>query len=334
MKLFTNLGVDPLQKDKLNQTSLYYAARENKIQCCKLLVEFGVPLNERDIYMQTPIYYAAREGNTEIIDYLVSKGADINLEDKYGQIPLHYAIKNGHDESVELLLKLGSSINKVDKKKQTLYIYALKNNRPSIAEILVKYGASVEAHDSKKMLSKKKVRTDEPIEVENRYKNFVLIKFTEDGKTMLSLDELNRFSQDYSEIYSLLNNKYELEKIEKEADERLRDTEGWEKVCKKVINQLWKVKDAIIFLKPVDPIELNIPDYFTIIKNPMDFSTIKKRLNAGLYTNFKEFNDDMNLVFNNCFLYNGEKSYVGSMCMKVKVEYDRLYSQNNLDLFL
>jgi len=38
---------------------------------------------------------------------------------------------------------------------------------------------------------------------------------------------------------------------------------------------LWKVKGAYIFHSPVDPIELKIEDYFTIIKRPMDFGSIK-----------------------------------------------------------
>jgi len=38
---------------------------------------------------------------------------------------------------------------------------------------------------------------------------------------------------------------------------------------------LWKVKDSELFHRPVDPIELGIPDYTDIIKKPMDFTTIK-----------------------------------------------------------
>jgi hypothetical protein len=41
------------------------------------------------------------------------------------------------------------------------------------------------------------------------------------------------------------------------------------------MNLLCKVKDSEIFHKPVDPVLLGIPDYFDIIKNPMDFFTIK-----------------------------------------------------------
>lgn len=37
----------------------------------------------------------------------------------------------------------------------------------------------------------------------------------------------------------------------------------------------------------------------------MDFSTIKNKLNINSYSSVKEFESDINLVFNNCILYNG-----------------------------
>lgn len=304
MKLFVDLGVDPSQKDKINQTALYYAARESKFNCCKFLLEKRVPLNDKDLYQQTPIYYAAREGATNIIELFLNYGASINVEDKYGQTCIFYAIKYGHDEATEFLIKAGADLKRVDKKKLNLYLYSLKNNRPSIAEMLVRYGATAEDNTNKKMLQKK-TKIEPSTEEESKYKKYVLIKFTEDGKARLSQSELGQFFQKYKEISSILNDSQRLREIENEVDERLKDTEGWEKTARKIMLSLWKVKDSTIFLKPVDPVELNIPDYFTIIKKPMDFSTIKKKLNSGLYTNFRDFDNDMKLVFYNCILYNG-----------------------------
>ena len=37
---------------------------------------------------------------------------------------------------------------------------------------------------------------------------------------------------------------------------------------------------AWIFAEPVNAELLNIPDYFTIVKKPMDFGTIKTKLKA------------------------------------------------------
>lgn len=341
------MGVDPLQKDKINQTSLYYAARESKYNCCKYFVEYGVPLNEKDMYMQTPIYYAAREGSNNIINLFLDNNADINLEDKYGQICIYYAIKNGHESTVQLLLDKGADKSKVDKKKLSLYLFALKQNKPTIAEILANNNVPIDSNESnnKKSLNKKRQKKENKTDCsvysnnntvnnqENRIKNFILVKFTNEGKVRLNSEEISDFFKTNPMLHSIMTDKEKLVKLEEDSDNRLKDTEGWEKVAKKVLNILWKIKESSIFHKPVDPIEFNIPDYFNIVKNPMDFSTIKKRLNLGLYVNFKEFDDDIKLVFYNCFLYNGDKSYIGSMCIKVKEEYENLYQQNNLELF-
>ena len=66
----------------------------------------------------------------------------------------------------------------------------------------------------------------------------------------------------------------------------------------------------------------------------MDFSTIKRKLASNLYTNFKQFNDDVNLTFDNCFLYNGPNTSVGLSCTVVKNEYEKLCKQMAMDKFL
>ncbi|XP_035693487.1 SWR1 complex bromodomain subunit bdf1-like [Branchiostoma floridae] len=56
------------------------------------------------------------------------------------------------------------------------------------------------------------------------------------------------------------------------------------------------------FIHPVDPAVA--PDYYNIIKQPMDFSTIKKKLEGGQYNSMEEFHSDMQLIKSNCFQYN------------------------------
>lgn len=58
------------------------------------------------------------------------------------------------------------------------------------------------------------------------------------------------------------------------------------------------------FLVPVDPVKLNIPDYFDIIKQPMDLGTIKKQLAANEIRSREEFVEKVRLVFDNAVLYN------------------------------
>lgn len=72
-----------------------------------------------------------------------------------------------------------------------------------------------------------------------------------------------------------------------------------------------------------------IPDYLTMIKTPMDFGTIKKKLSLNIYKNVEEFLENMALVFSNCKLYNGTETPVGKIGVLVRIEYIRLLGQYN-----
>jgi hypothetical protein len=71
-----------------------------------------------------------------------------------------------------------------------------------------------------------------------------------------------------------------------------------------------------LFRDPVDPVELKIPDYFDIIKNPMDLNLVKKRLNSRYYDSLENAESDVKLVFENAIKYNGEDSDVGQMALQ------------------
>ena len=129
-----------------------------------------------------------------------------------------------------------------------------------------------------------------------------LVKIEGDKKIPLTNEEIEIFKKEHEDVYKLLVDEEEREKLKENSDKSLLYFESWEKQAKKLINLLWKVKGAYLFHKPVDPVELGIPDYFQVIKNPMDFSTIKKKLSNNLYTNFKQFNEDIKLTFDNILL--------------------------------
>lgn len=59
-----------------------------------------------------------------------------------------------------------------------------------------------------------------------------------------------------------------------------------------------------VFNTPVDVVKLNIPDYFTVIKHPMDLGTVKGRLSSGQYPSPHEFAADVRLTFSNAMTYN------------------------------
>ncbi|OAK97984.1 Bromodomain-containing protein [Phaeosphaeriaceae sp. SRC1lsM3a] len=88
------------------------------------------------------------------------------------------------------------------------------------------------------------------------------------------------------------------------------------KFCESVMTELMKPKYAAVtypFTAPVDPVALNIPSYLKIIKKPMDFGTMEKNLKAGVYQSAKDFYNDAQLVFQNCYKFNPEGDAVNRM---------------------
>ncbi|XP_061434684.1 LOW QUALITY PROTEIN: homeotic protein female sterile-like [Lethenteron reissneri] len=75
-------------------------------------------------------------------------------------------------------------------------------------------------------------------------------------------------------------------------------------LAKVVLKALWKHQFAWPFHTPVDTVKLNLPDYYEIIKNPMDMGTIKKRLESNYYWTAVECIQDFSTMFTNCYIYN------------------------------
>jgi bromodomain-containing factor 1 len=79
------------------------------------------------------------------------------------------------------------------------------------------------------------------------------------------------------------------------------------------LRQLKKQKNATPFAEPVDPVKLNIPKYFDVIKHPMDLSTMENKLNQGKYSTAQQFIDDFHLMINNCVTFNGPDNVITKM---------------------
>ncbi|XP_076022288.1 bromodomain adjacent to zinc finger domain protein 2A [Genypterus blacodes] len=80
--------------------------------------------------------------------------------------------------------------------------------------------------------------------------------------------------------------------------------------CEIILMEMESHADAWPFVEPVNP--RLVPGYRRIIKNPMDFLTMRERLLQGGYCSCEEFAADAQLVFNNCELFNEDTSEVGT----------------------
>jgi hypothetical protein len=102
------------------------------------------------------------------------------------------------------------------------------------------------------------------------------------------------------------------------------------KFCLSIIKDLLHKKNLSFvwpFSKPVDVENLNLPDYYQIIKKPMDLGTVKKKLENREYATPDEFATDVRLIFSNCYLYNGPNTDVVAMCKKVEQMFENKYAK-------
>ncbi|XP_069386788.1 nucleosome-remodeling factor subunit BPTF isoform X8 [Paralichthys olivaceus] len=81
-----------------------------------------------------------------------------------------------------------------------------------------------------------------------------------------------------------------------------KDYEG----LRRTLRSLQAHKMAWPFLEPVDPNDA--PDYYRVIKEPMDLSTMEERLQKREYVKLTEFVADMTKIFDNCRYYNPSDS--------------------------
>ncbi|KAK3598854.1 hypothetical protein CHS0354_008596 [Potamilus streckersoni] len=73
-------------------------------------------------------------------------------------------------------------------------------------------------------------------------------------------------------------------------------------ILQRLMSSMQSHKMAWPFLEPVDPDE--VPDYYAIVKEPMDLNTLQTNLDNREYVRLADFVKDVTKIFDNCRLYN------------------------------
>ncbi|KAF5392476.1 hypothetical protein D9757_002262 [Collybiopsis confluens] len=89
------------------------------------------------------------------------------------------------------------------------------------------------------------------------------------------------------------------------------------------LKKLTANKHAKWFLQAVDPVRDHAPDYFTIIKNPMDLGTMSTKLEQGLYKDRFEFQSDFRLMIANAKQYNMPGSFVHNEAISLEIFFEK-----------
>ncbi len=91
------------------------------------------------------------------------------------------------------------------------------------------------------------------------------------------------------------------------SEERVGQEELYEAAEKVVIELRAYTEHSSAFLNRVSKREA--PDYYNIIKYPMDLGTVMKKLKALQYKSKKEFVEDLQIIWQNCLTYNADPNH-------------------------
>ncbi|KAH9747051.1 hypothetical protein KPL70_004592 [Citrus sinensis] len=97
-----------------------------------------------------------------------------------------------------------------------------------------------------------------------------------------------------------------------------------------IFRQITQHKWAWPFMHPVDVEGLGLHDYYEVIEKPMDFSTIKNKMDGkdGTgYRNVREIYADVRLVFKNAMKYNDERDDVHVMAKSLLEKFEEKWLQ-------
>ena len=116
----------PRKKDGGGLTPLVYAAREDCLECAKILLDSGADVNQRTHYGWTALLTATQNRHYKLAAYLLEHGANPNIANNGGWSPLYLATDNRNIESgdypvrapdmdhldyIKLLIDKGANVN-------------------------------------------------------------------------------------------------------------------------------------------------------------------------------------------------------------------------------
>ncbi|KAJ1606992.1 bromo domain-containing protein [Cryptosporidium canis] len=102
---------------------------------------------------------------------------------------------------------------------------------------------------------------------------------------------------------------------------KVKRPKGPKDILHDIIHRLYKRDKQQIFAEPVNA-EF-VPDYYQVIKNPMDFSTMRKKVSQDEYKDFDSFASDIKLIITNCYTYNKIGTMVYRMGLILEETWDK-----------
>eukprot|EP00922_Rhytidocystis_sp_ex-Travisia-forbesii_P058272 GHVS01086157.1.p1 GENE.GHVS01086157.1~~GHVS01086157.1.p1 ORF type:complete len:537 (+),score=75.66 GHVS01086157.1:150-1760(+) len=355
-------GCDHSHRDNAAQTPLFYACRDGRTETALALIRAGVNPNITDGLQQTALFYAARDNRLETVKALVEEGhADPNVRDRKKQTAANFASKAGKLEVAQYLRSFPAT--RPDsfhhKRSSTDLVSNVSSSSPGVDSPMSPPAAACNEPPRKKYRLQFLVPAPET-SMEESYQTSLAEADNTSGLTCpfwLFAPECKviEFERRFPELavwpkespvpeytcaaYAVAGSSGSGKSKSKVgapvvggnlSNPFLRD---WYRAAYELMMEVSRYEGGWIFEKPVDAKKLRCPDYYDVIKKPMDFAIIKGKLRKLQYNAVQEFLDDVQLVFDNCHLYNKNGTWVALHGTNLERYFRNLQITRHLDKY-
>ncbi|XP_033239538.1 GA-binding protein subunit beta-2 isoform X3 [Drosophila pseudoobscura] len=137
----------PFASDWLGMSALHFAAMNNQLEICEILLQGGINMDAKTKVDRTPLHLACYYGHERVVRLLLALKCSVNSRDMLRMTPLHWAVEKKHKTIVRMLLKCQADVSLVSKFGKTPIALAVYTEQ---ADVLAELEAARQAQASRK----------------------------------------------------------------------------------------------------------------------------------------------------------------------------------------
>ncbi|TDG48012.1 hypothetical protein AWZ03_005630 [Drosophila navojoa] len=180
----------PFVSDWLGMSALHFAAMNNQLEICEILLQGGINMEAKTKVDRTPLHLACYFGHERIVNLLLTLRCAVNARDMLRMTPLHWAVEKKHKSIVRMLLKSQADVTLVSKFGKTPIALAVLTEQ---ADILAELEAARQSQASRKFNEETEKETSEAV-------NSIM----DESKSIRSLDDADMSVEDKMDVLETL----------------------------------------------------------------------------------------------------------------------------------
>ncbi|KAH8347546.1 hypothetical protein KR059_012482 [Drosophila kikkawai] len=137
----------PFASDWLGMSALHFAAMNNQLEICEILLQGGINMDAKTKVDRTPLHLACYYGHERVVSLLLALKCSVNSRDMLRMTPLHWAVEKRHKGIVRMLLKNQADVTCVSKFGKTAIGLAVYTEQ---ADVLAELEMARQAQATKK----------------------------------------------------------------------------------------------------------------------------------------------------------------------------------------